>query len=170
MDWNGGSFALNQALPYNAPGDGEPVELSALVILIGNAYWVNVAIGSTSDYIGYFPLNDFTAPMDTFQVGGEVNEQNQQFVGTDLQMGSGYFAGDGYGWAAYHNNSAALAGNWAGASGYASEIWSSNPLMCSTRPTDYGYSMAPGAPPSTVPGNPYFYYGGPLFHRRPRAP
>jgi hypothetical protein len=153
----GAAFALNQALSYNPAGDTPPLELTATVLLVGGGYWITLQIGSTSSYIGYFPQSDFSAPMETFQVGGEVEDQTETFL--DLAMGSGNYPDSGYGWAAYHHDFAAA---WIDGV----MQWSDGAAMCAARPADYSYLTTGGL--STW--DQYFYFGGnPILVRRRRA-
>jgi hypothetical protein len=147
----GASFALNQALGYAPPNGGQPVELQATVILVGEGYWITLDIGSTSSYIGYYPNSDFTTSMDTFQVGGEVSSKTGAFgFLTGLDMGSGLAARFGYGRAAYHRDFSAM---WFDGTKH----WSTGANVCATRPADYDYSTTAPAGLSTWDG--YFYYG-----------
>lgn len=86
--------------------------------------------------------------MSTFQMGGEVDDQTEEFLGTGLQMGSGNSPTEGYGWAAYHRNYSAA---WSGGSATVA-------TLAATRPTDYTFSTVPGPGMSTW--TQFFYFGG----------
>jgi Neprosin len=146
-------YTFGQTLPFNPTGEA-PAELATMVFQDGsNNYWLIVqADGEDPGIVGYYAASDFTIPMDTFQIGGEVDNNAASCASTDPFLDTGIFMGSGappvagYEVAAYHHDYNA----WEGDS---SEVTSAS--ICSTRP-EYSFSLVGGDPAWQN----YFFYGG----------
>jgi hypothetical protein len=152
-------FLPGVLLPHNNPPSA-PVEMTALVVQISGDYWVQVGVAGQTYYLGYYPGSNFSQPLSTFQVGGEVYDGNNTFMNTNLQMGSGNPASEGYGEAAYHHDSSAEA--WV--NGESTNFWGTS-SYCATKPPSYPgtyppYEYATWPAPGASSWDGYFYYGG----------
>lgn len=146
-------YAFGQTLGYNAPGQ-TPVDLAMSVWEDGNNNWQVIVrvVGEDPGIMGYYVGSQFSAPMDTSEVGGEVDnaafncdDPNDVFLNSGITMGSGQPPAAGYGQAGYHhdydawNNSGEVTGAF----------------VCSTRP-EYSFSLVGGQ----SSWQDFFYYGG----------
>ena len=151
VGYSGAPTAWNNPITFAAPGQ-TPTELNVQIELYGGNYWVYVQIGTAAGgWMGYFPGTNFSAPMNQFQIGGEVEDTTNQFAGTGIPMGSANPSTAGYEWAAYHRNYSA---SWVDGSGNTSSTSAASILA--TRSHDYTYSSNAG--PATW--STYFFYGG----------
>jgi hypothetical protein len=160
--WSSGypsNVAPGASIPVSNAYSTPPQELSALIIQIGGDYWVQIGVGGHAYYIGYYPGSNFRGPLSTFQVGGEVSNSQNDFTNPAIPMGSGYPAGWGYGWSAYHHDFNAMV-DW---NGQQSNYWTAS--MCASVPPNYSYapygysSTAPPGSSSWTTDGGYFYYG-----------
>ena len=127
-----------------------PTEMTALVIQIGGEYWVQIGLNGSAYYIGYYPGSNFSKPLATFQVGGEVYDSNNNFTNPGVPMGDGVTPYYGYGWSAYHHDFSATA-YWK----WPESTSSWDATMCASTPPDYSeplYQYDTVAPSVRRPG------------------
>ncbi|HEY8088028.1 MAG TPA: neprosin family prolyl endopeptidase, partial [Polyangiaceae bacterium] len=119
-------------IPTQSAPATPPQELSALIIQIAGDYWVQIGVAGHRYYIGYYPGSNFSKPLGTFQVGGEVYDSQNDFTSPPVPMGSGDPAYWGYPWGAYHYGFNAEV--WV--NGQSTNYWDAS-SMCASVPPDY---------------------------------
>ncbi|CAH9071091.1 unnamed protein product [Cuscuta europaea] len=149
----GNKYALGAAISPTSQYNGNQTDIEIYIWKDSNVgrWWL--AIGASEYVLGYWPSSLFpnlSKGASMVQFGGEVVNSNMNGEHTTTQMGSGRFADERFGKAAYFRNLQMVDSN-------NNKFPLSNLQVSTDRPHCYNILLQPTKP---VWGC-YFYYGGP---------